>query len=277
MSTIAPPFKWFGGKRRVGHEVWARFGIVRQYIEPFVGAGAVLLARPDPIVGIEVIGDANCHVANFWRATTSDLDAVVRAADYPPSEIDMTARNERLMCPLVRDDLASALADPSWAGDHELAGWWAWGQQHSIGGAWGRDPHPTPTAACAPPRQLIGGLRDRTRSVLVRHGDWSRTIDQRIASMSPTAIFLDPPYIGTEKVYVDAQAVADDVAAWCRAAPSELRIAICGHAGDYDLPGWEVYEWQRKGGAGRSRSAPVAEQIWFSPSCQRDQLSMWEP
>jgi hypothetical protein len=44
---LIAPFPWFGGKRKVAAEVWARFGAVGNYVEPFFGSGAVLLARPD--------------------------------------------------------------------------------------------------------------------------------------------------------------------------------------------------------------------------------------
>ena len=40
------PFPWFGGKRRVAPEIWAAFGDVDNYVEPFAGSLAVLLERP---------------------------------------------------------------------------------------------------------------------------------------------------------------------------------------------------------------------------------------
>jgi hypothetical protein len=47
-AMIDAPFPWFGGKRKVAAEVWARFGAVENYVEPFFGSGAVLLGRPAP-------------------------------------------------------------------------------------------------------------------------------------------------------------------------------------------------------------------------------------
>lgn len=44
--TLKAPFPYFGGKSRVTREVWARFGDVPNYVEPFFGSGAVLLGRP---------------------------------------------------------------------------------------------------------------------------------------------------------------------------------------------------------------------------------------
>ena len=44
---LKAPFPYFGGKSRAAALVWPRFGVVRNYCEPFFGSGAMLLARPD--------------------------------------------------------------------------------------------------------------------------------------------------------------------------------------------------------------------------------------
>jgi len=77
-NILKAPFPWFGGKSRVAPEVWARFGDVRNYVEPFFGSGAVLLGRPGGATGTETINDIDGFVANFWRALQ---------ADPPPSRI----------------------------------------------------------------------------------------------------------------------------------------------------------------------------------------------
>jgi len=45
-KPLKAPFPWFGGKSRAAALVWERFGNVRNYVEPFAGSLAVLLARP---------------------------------------------------------------------------------------------------------------------------------------------------------------------------------------------------------------------------------------
>lgn len=47
MNNLRAPFPYFGGKRRVADAVWARLGDAPNYVEPFAGSAAVLLARPD--------------------------------------------------------------------------------------------------------------------------------------------------------------------------------------------------------------------------------------
>ena len=58
-KMLKAPFPWFGGKSRVADIVWDRFGDVANYVEPFFGSGAVLLARPHP-PRIETVNDLDC-------------------------------------------------------------------------------------------------------------------------------------------------------------------------------------------------------------------------
>lgn len=58
------PFPWFGGKRRVAHLVWDRFGDVPNYVEPFAGSLAVLLERPHT-PRCETVNDKDCYLANL--------------------------------------------------------------------------------------------------------------------------------------------------------------------------------------------------------------------
>ncbi len=46
IESLTAPFPYFGGKASVAGEVWRRFGDVDNYVEPFCGSCAVLLARP---------------------------------------------------------------------------------------------------------------------------------------------------------------------------------------------------------------------------------------
>lgn len=79
-DTLKAPFPWFGGKSRVAPQVWAAFGDVPNYVEPFFGSGAVLLGRPhEP--GIETVNDLDGFVANAWRALAHDPEEVAYWAD----------------------------------------------------------------------------------------------------------------------------------------------------------------------------------------------------
>ena len=95
-QLLRAPFPWFGGKSRAASIIWARFGDVANYIEPFAGSLAVLLARPTP-PRIETVNDLDCNVANFWRAVQADPEAVAKFAAWPVNEADLHARHRWLV------------------------------------------------------------------------------------------------------------------------------------------------------------------------------------
>lgn len=132
--TLRPPFPWYGGKRRVAAEVWARFGDVRHYVEPFAGGLAVLLGRPSGHRNVlETVNDRDRYVANFWRAVRADPESVAAHADGPVLEVDLRARHRWLVA--HAQDLARLDDDPD-AFDAKIAGWWVWGVCAWIGGGW---------------------------------------------------------------------------------------------------------------------------------------------
>lgn len=140
MSTLRAPFPWFGGKRRVADVVWRALGPdVNNYVEPFAGSLAVLLARPGGAGKIETVNDRDRYIANFWRAVTADPRAVAEHADWPVNEADMHARHRWLVdqLPTLREKMH---VDPSFY-DAQIAGWWVWGICMWIGGGWCAEPN----------------------------------------------------------------------------------------------------------------------------------------
>jgi DNA adenine methylase len=129
---LKAPFPWFGGKSRVAHLVWSRFGDVPNYVEPFFGSGAVLLNRPhEP--GIETVNDLDCMVANFWRSLQRDPESVAHHADNPVNEADQHARHLWLCS---QEEFRERMkVDPEYY-DSKIAGWWVWGQCIWIGSGW---------------------------------------------------------------------------------------------------------------------------------------------
>ena len=120
------PFPWFGGKSRVAPEVWARFGDVPNYVEPFAGSLAVLLGRPvKHAAKIETVNDLDGFVANFWRSIAHDPETTAHYADWPVIEADLNARHAWLIG--QREPLLRKLeGDPEFY-DPKIAGWWVAG------------------------------------------------------------------------------------------------------------------------------------------------------
>ena len=140
-AQLRAPFPWFGGKRRVADIVWARFGDVPTYNEPFAGSLAVLLGRPSA-PRVETVNDLDCYLANFWRALQHDPDAVAYYADSTVNETDLHARHQWLV-KVARSTVEQLAVDPD-CYDAKIAGWWVWGQCLWIGSGWCQSPTNSP-------------------------------------------------------------------------------------------------------------------------------------
>lgn len=150
---IKPPFPWFGGKSRASSIIWEHFAGVRHYVEPFAGSLAVLLHAPHDL-DMVTLNDRDAFIANFWRATSTDPEAVAHHADWPVNEADLMARHVWLVG--VASDLPARLeGDPAWS-DSKIAGWWVWGQCCWIGSGWcsGEGPWVSVDGRSADKRQL---------------------------------------------------------------------------------------------------------------------------
>ena len=303
--TLLAPFPYFGGKRAVTDLVWSRLGRPRQYLEPFCGSAAMLLGAPEP-ASLEVVGDMNGFIANFWRTTKHQPAEVARWADYPVSHIDLGARHRWLMGERAR--LGDELQDPDWPGDAKIAGWWLWGQCCWIGSGWaewdGQEPHASnpgmgvqalgqvphagnpgmgvqalgrvPHASNAGSDLLtstgrvawdwLHRLAERLERVRIIHGAWNRGLNNQYGG-ADTAVFLDPPYRAYGSVYGSA-GVADAVEAWAR-EHADLRVVLCGHVGDYALDGWDIVRWTRPRPTYGGVETTDREALWCSPACLR--------
>ena len=247
-ETLKAPFPWFGGKSRCANLVWERFGGLQNYVEPFFGSGAVLLANPVPCT--ETVNDMDTYLANFWRALSKDPDAVASHADWPVNEADLTARHQWLV---NQGEFRERMkTDPDYF-DARIAGWWVWGQSAWIGKGWcevrgtrvyRQRPH-LGDAGMGVHRQrphLTGhgmgvhrkrphlgdagmgihastrgsiyaymrAIAIRMRNVRVCCGDWSRVLgDCATLHNGLTGVFLDPPYSAEANRKEEIYAVED--------------------------------------------------------------------
>lgn len=110
----------------IADQIWKRFGDPVNYVEPFFGSGAVLLARPR-IGKTETINDKDRYVANFWRAVQADPDAVARHANRPVNEVDLHAWHWWLLTEGA-EKISGIETDPRLF-DAEVAGVWVWGNR----------------------------------------------------------------------------------------------------------------------------------------------------
>lgn len=305
-GTLAAPFPYFGGKSNACELVWQAFGSVDNYVEPFAGSAAMLLGAPDG-KRVETINDADGFVANFWRAVGADPDAVALSADWPCNEVDLFARHSWLVRQ-ARGLTGKLHADPDWY-DAKIAGWWCWGACNWIGSGWcsgtgpwvhdgeklvdsrklphlsaGRGinrklPHLGDAGRGEFIREWFELLGNRLRDVRVTCGDWGRVVKDSVTTRhGMTAVFLDPPYTKGSMDYAAGGvggALADEVRAWCaeNGDNKNLRIVLCGHAGEHDellSLDWETRKWTARKGYALTDEAvenSSSETIWCSPNC----------
>jgi DNA adenine methylase len=131
--ALRAPFPYFGGKSRAASIVWTAFGDLPNYVEPFAGSLAVLLARPTA-PRIETVNDIDASICNFWRALKDHPEEVASWADWPINETDLHARHIWLVARLEKLKI-DLLADPEYS-DPKFAGWWVWGICQWIGSGW---------------------------------------------------------------------------------------------------------------------------------------------
>jgi DNA adenine methylase len=134
-NALVAPFPYFGGKRHAARIVWDALDTdCDHYVEPFAGSLGVLLAEPARRDRVETVNDLDGYVVNVWRAIRSDPEAVAHYADWPVSELDLTARHLWLVNE-GKPDAARLATDPDYC-DPKAAGWWIWGACCWIGTNW---------------------------------------------------------------------------------------------------------------------------------------------
>lgn len=189
------PFPYFGGKIGLAPMIVAMMPEHRVYVEPFLGSGAVLFAKPAAVH--EIVNDAAGAVVAFFRCLRDrpeDLDRVCKLTPY--------ARDE-----FVAADLTEAGLD-----DLELARrFWC-----QVTQGFGSAPKPTTgfsrSAAGGPgnskPARVMAaadrfiGIAHRLAHVTIEHMDGVDLIDQ-VADTPDTVVYCDPPYLGDVRSAVD--------------------------------------------------------------------------
>ena len=131
-KRLAAPFPYFGGKSRAAPMILPRYGQAGNYVEPFCGSLAMLLAQP---AGrrVETVNDTNGFIVNFWRSIQAEPERVAQWSDWPVAELDLEARHAWLVNRTER--LRWCLQDPDYH-DPKIAGWWVWGACIWIGSGW---------------------------------------------------------------------------------------------------------------------------------------------
>jgi hypothetical protein len=243
--------------------VWNLLGDPDNFIEPFAGSAAVLLARPHQ-ARIETINDERLagHTGTDGRGVH---DGRKFRQEGRPQLADAYSRGRGVH------------------NDNHLS------EQMPHMDKMGRLVHSPPDfqATCEQRRawlvEWFRRLRDRLRTVRVCCGDWKRVCGSESVTtrLGVTGIFLDPPYSQQSGRHMglysqDCGKVAHEVREYCveRGSNDQMRIVLAGYEGEHnelEKHGWGKIEWKAVGGYG-NQSGTVnenakKERLWFSPFC----------
>ncbi|PJM79993.1 DNA adenine methylase [Bifidobacterium scaligerum] len=273
-DLLKSPFPWFGGKRAAAPMVWQLLGDLLQYVEPFAGSLAVLLARSRyDRDHVETVNDLDCMIVNTWRAIRYAPADVAILCTAPVMEAELHARLAYVNEHRTDDFTAWIEGDPAHY-DAALAAHWLYATCNSIGypfdpGPWhtvdgrlihladkGRGinrelPHladkgrginrelPHLASKGQGILDYLNRLANRLQYTRITCGDWSRCL--KPSSIGPsdwnqTGVFLDPPYRNANTKYhtSDENTVSQQVETWCLNAPEDCRIVLAGYDNEHD-------------------------------------------
>ncbi|WP_458085781.1 DNA adenine methylase [Streptomyces malaysiensis] len=256
-----PPFRYYGSKGLLAGWIASHIPEHRNYVEPFAGSAAVLLAKPPSYR--EIINDLNGDVVNFWRVLRSQHEDLVHVLECTPyareeyldcrdtdaSDMDAVERARRFF---VRCNMAFN-ASPTRVG-------FSFGSANTTG----LRAHTFATRVDS----RLSEIAERIRRVEIENTD-ALTIITRWNN-EDTVMYLDPPYLG------DTRASSQDYAT--DAPDADFHTQLMGKIGDfkgtvllsgydndlYATLGWEKATRDVYAGASNKIGSRRTECLWIN-------------
>ena len=235
-TELITAFPWFGGKtQRVG---WIRSLMpegpelhTQHYIEPFFGAGSLLLNRPR--AKTETVSDLNHGVVDFFRAARDYKDELLEALTWTPysreefnrcleSYPDDTVENARRFLVRIRGTIR--------AREGKSIGNWLAGTNDNKAIIWKRFVE----------SPLVQQIHDRMIGVQIDSRDGLETIDK---FDGPNAlIYCDPPYLPSTHKSAD---ISYSVGSLSREKHYELCTLLTKCRGKVLISGYDSPEYDK--------------------------------
>ena len=255
---IQPVFKSPGGKTRIASEIVSLLPRHRVYLEPFLGSGSVLFAKPRSF--IETVNDLDGEIANFHRVLRDDPERLVKA-------VELTAYAEEELW------VACEPADVAVLDDVERARRLVVRSHMNIGARQrgarffryaGPNSHGSPASAWAALSSCIRAAGERLAGVQILCRDAVEVI--RAHADRDVLVYADPPYphetrTGHGLLYRHEMTDTDH---------EELLEALVAHPGPVVLSGYRcsLYNetlagWRRVDLRGYAQSHGVTEEVLY--------------
>lgn len=267
MKPRRPVLRYHGGKWRLAPWIISHFPEHRTYVEPFGGAGSVLMRKPRCYA--EVYNDLWGDVVNVFRVLrdrrrAAELREQLKLTPFSREEFEAPWRKGRSMVERARRTVFRSFAgfgSASTNGDYNT------GFRSNSNRS-----HTTPAHDWANYPDLIESFTERLAGVVIEHRPSHRVIDQHDGPQ--TLIYLDPPYpLGTRNVdRGNAHYVCEMTDDDHRVLAEQLHlvrgfVVISGYPCDlYDR---QLYpNWQRvQTTAFADGARPRTEVLWLNPAC----------
>ncbi len=260
-----PVLRYHGGKFRAARRLVALMPPHRTYVEPYMGAASVLLAKPPAYS--EVINDLDGEVVNLFRVLRDPLLALrlkaaleltpFARAEFEASHLPARGRVERARRMVVRSFMGFGSAASNAA---HVTGFRADSKKSGT----------TPAHDWAHYPEALAAFTARLAGVVIESRDARRVIASHDGP--ETLHFVDPPYVlSTRRVrlrnaaYRHDMTDADhvDLAQSLHAATG--MVLLCGYEGPlYDTlyKNWERLQYRAWADGAQART----ECVWFNPA-----------
>lgn len=232
----ASPIGWVGGKRLLREEILRRFPDHTTYVEVFAGAAWVLFGKDPDTSKAEVLNDANGELTNFFRCVREKPLELVSALQFRlASQADFKEAKEALKCSATQGTEIERAARFFWtlktAFGSKLA-------KPNFGYALGEGP----AFNARKIGQVVAAAHWRLQRVYIFSEDFEALISR--LDRPETFFYCDPPYYGTERVYVGSFSKKDHerLAARLRGIKGKFLLSYGDHAAIRKLYAWANVE-----------------------------------
>lgn len=235
MSTPKSPISWVGGKFYIASEIVALFPAHRHYVEVFAGALHVLFYKPKTL--LETVNDKDGDLVNFWLVCRDHMDELVQKLDWTPYSRQLFLDWKKEPKP---DDPVERAARWFYIQGCAVNGFYRGGWSYQKQRATVRVP-------CAPRfRRRVDRLmaaRDRLAGVQIECADFRVMLD-RFGGYKDNLLYIDPPYVGTESIYLERFTEQDhlDLAAMLQDAKAKILVSY----GDHPITKKLYKKWHKK-------------------------------
>ncbi len=270
-----PVLRWHGGKWRLASWIIGHLPPHVCYVEPYGGAGSVLLRKPPS--AIEVLNDADQRLVGFFRTLRQRPDELLRAIELTPYARAEFEQAFQVHPNPVED--ARRVFVLCWQGRSRGMGEWRTGWRYEIGG-----------------KRVSGAVddfrTDHLATVVARLKHVQLECDDAAAVIgrydAPTTLFyMDPPYVWATRSKRTSRPTARYAVELDEAAHRALAGQLHRLAGMAVLSGYpselyaELYErvgWRRVERVSQTDHGKRIECLWLNPAAAaalNGQLRLW--